>query len=703
MGKLVLHMGVRMLKKLVGATIIALSLSLSAYAQDFIDESTREVDRPVFEEVEKKLEEPIKALPKAKKEKKPEEIKEDSVFFIKKVNLVGCESFLPEEFKDTIKKYENKELGLKRLNMLTKEIEREYLAKGVVSACFLLPQEIKKGVVTLQVVEAKLGKVNIQPHKYFNNERFDYYWDIGPGDVLRHEQISNSLQLLNQNPDRKVKATLNAGKKPKTTDVYLDVETRLPVHLTASFNKEGVVSTGKKKVGLGLRHNNFLGLDDSILCGSTFGKDFSSIYAYHTIPISNFGTSLLYGGNYNKSYPKKDFADSEIRSHTLNSSIFLYQDLFRKDEYTGEVYFGLDLKDKTTTTKSTGTYNRDRLRILRLGSKFIKKGFGSVTYIKPELSHGIDLFGSRPKHDLSSRDAKSNFTKTNLKINHKRLLPFFNLQTNIKLAGQLSSTKLTPQEQYFLGGMDSVRGYPAGDYLADNALQTNFEVLIPSFFIPKKLKLPYAEKPLRDTTTSLVFFDYGRGRKRSPKDTENKVVHLSSVGAGLRTQVFNQALLRLEWGFPIANEPFRVGAESRFHFSLDLEDRFPEEIERLLRIKDENNIKHWAWKLLDEEFNNPKSPLRENLHNNFTLAQDSHYQNEPEKAKSYSEKVIETGNSIYQQGEDYVESCLEHQKELREYSKVALQFYREGDLDRAKEMWEKIIVEAKIRPLKLKL
>ena len=463
MGKLVLHMGVRLVKKLILGVIIVVYGTLLSYAQDFIDEGTREIDRPVFKEIEKKLERPIKELLKRKKEKKLEEIEEGTKFFIKKINLVGCESFSPEEFKDILEKYENKEISLKRLELITKEIQREYLAKGVVSACFLLPQEIKDGLVTLQVVEAKLGELKIRPHKYFNADRINYYWDIGPGDVLRHDKISKSLQLINRNPDREAKATLKAGKSPKTTDVYLDVESRIPIHITSSFSREGTTSTGKKKIGFGIRHNNFLGLDDSFLCGSIFGKDFSSIYAYHTIPITDFGTSLLYGGNYNKSYPKKEFAEYEIQSHTLNSSIFLYQDLYKKDEYLGEVYFGFDLKDKTTKTNTAGTYKRDRLRIARLGSKFINKGLGSTTYIKPEISQGIDLFGSRPENPLSSRNAKSDFTKFNLKVNHKTLLPFLDLQANIKVSGQMASTKLTPQEQYFLGGIDSVRGFPSGE------------------------------------------------------------------------------------------------------------------------------------------------------------------------------------------------------------------------------------------------
>jgi len=161
--------------------------------------------------------------------------------------------------------------------------------------------------------------------------------------------------------------------------------------------------------------------------------------------------------------------------------------------------------------------------------------------------------------------------------------------------------------------------------------------------------------------------------------------------------------LRLEWGFPVAHETITESGDSRFHFSLDFEDRLPEEIERIQRLKEENNIASWAWRFLDEEFRTPKSPLREKLHRYFASGQLSYSEGNFEEAKSYYEKVVQTKESVYQQAKDYVKGCLEHERELREYGKVALQFYREGQPERAKEIWEKIVIEAKIRSFILEL
>lgn len=549
-------------------TIIFPSLVWAAPTDSATQAATRDLDRSIKDRVEKKLIPLPEKIPEIKEQPQKEAPKGPKIL-IKKIDLQGLESFSPEDFSFLTEKYENREISLEELNTLAKEIQKEYLRKGIISACFIPPQDIKDNVVIIKVIEAKMGKLIIGDHKYFRKKRLNYYWNNPPGEVLRYDSLFKSLQLMNKNSDRNVRSTLHAGEEPETTDVHLDVTTHFPLHLSASFDKEGSISTGKNSPSLGFRYNNFLGWDDSLITGYSWGRDSSSIYFYHTIPISNFGTSILYGYNYGKSFPKKQFTSLLVDSRSRNSSIFLYQDIYRNNNYLGDIYFGLDVNDKTTKTIA-GTLSRDRLRILRLGTKFLNRGSGYFTLFKHEISQGTNLFGARKKGPLSSNNAKSDFTKANLTIDHRHTLPL-SCQVNVKLTGQLSGTRLTPQEQYYLGGIDSVRGYPSGDYLADNAFQANFEFLFPSFFIPKNIRLPYLKKSLKDSTIALIFFDYGWGTKRGESATNKKTVNFKGIGAGVRVQLTNKAILRLEWGFPVGDDTLTEKGDSRFHFSLDFE------------------------------------------------------------------------------------------------------------------------------------
>ncbi len=537
------------------------------YAQSNIDQAAREVDRLSTKALEYALPPPPQKPPEIDIEHPPVEQEAETKFFIQNIILEGCESFSSEEFAPAIFQYENKETTLSELNQLAKEIEQEYLNRGIIAAVFIPPQEIKDQTIILQVVEARMGKLGIEDHKYFKKSRLAYYWQIPKGEILRYDQISKSIELMNKNSDRQVKSVLHAGKEPGTSEILLSPTTHFPLHLTSSFDNEGSISTGRARIGAGGRHNNFLGFDDSLILGETFGKDFGSMYIYHTVPISNQGTSVLYGYSFSVAEPKKDLTSSTVKSTAGNSTFSLHQDLFRKGERYGEVFAGFDAKDKTIIT-STGTYSRDRLRILNAGFSVNYAGVQSTTLIKPTLYQGINGFGARRRSVLTSREAGNTFTKLTLNVNHKRNLPF-HLQTNANFAGQYCNEKLTPQEEFYLGGIDSVRGYPSGDFLADNAVQTNLELLIPSFFIPAQFKLPFDKNTLRNEITLVAFYDYGYGMKRNPENTEGGSANFMSLGGGVRINLYAKSLLRLEWGVPVADRTITESSKTRFHFSVE--------------------------------------------------------------------------------------------------------------------------------------
>lgn len=676
-------------------------LPVCIYAQSGVEQATRETDILSRQgKIQEKLLTPPREPSKPKiKEKPPVETEEK--FFIKKINLVGCEYISCGGFSSIVAKYENKEITLSDLETLAKEIEREYLRKGVIAAVFVPEQEIKNETVTLQVVEARMGELKIRDSKYFNSARLRRYWKVPPDTIMRYDLISRSIQMMNKNPDREVKAALAAGKKPRTTDVILTPETQFPVHGTYSFDREGVTTTGRKRVGYGLRHNNFLGLGDTFLSGYNFGRSFSGIFFYHTLPVNYEGTSILYGYSRSDSKPLKDFVTTGLKSEAVNANFSLRQDLYRRDEYIGEVYFGFDAKDKIIKL-SSGPVNRDRLRILSLGANLVQRKVGNTTTISPEISQGVSAFGATGHNNpLASRGAYPVYTKLNLGIQHKRVLPF-NLQGSLKVKGQFASRKLTPQEEFGLGGIDSVRGYPASDYLADNSVVTNTELLIPALFVPATLKLPLDAAPLREETVAVLFADYGWGKRRGALTSEKATKTMLGLGAGLRFNLYNQAFLRLEWGFPIgANNPLTEGGSSKFHFSVDFQDKLPEEVERIRKQNEENSIKQAAWMLVNQELLRPGSQLGEKLYGYLHDARMNYERGNLEESKSLYTKIYDISTSLYMQAEEYVRACVAQEKKLKEDTKLAMAAYKEGKFGESRMLWQKIIDDSAIKPLVL--
>jgi len=677
-----------------------------------IDQATREVDRHFREEAEEKLAPPPREPPKVV-EKKVEKEPEGPTFFVKKIKLVGTVSFFPDEFDHLTEKYEGEKVSIEGLNILCKSIEREYLRKGVIAACFLPPQDVKEGIVVLRVVEAKMGRLQVKENKSLwwsklwpQKERVAYYWDIRPGGVLRYDKMSRSLQIMNGNPDRTVTATLHAGKKPGTTDVLVDTAFNFPVHGGFSFDREGAPSTGRDEIGVSLRNNSCLFVDDTLLLGSTFGKDFTGMYAYHTVPLTNFGTSILYGYSDSKSAPQKQYIASMIRSRSRNVSFYWQQDLYKKAEYIGNFAIGIDANDKKTDTVQ-GPLVRDRFRILRAKATLLHRYPGCITYIRPQFSQGLNIFGAKRQNQYSSRggQCRNTFSKFNISISHKRSLPL-NLQASLNFSGQIAGEKLASQEQFSIGGINSVRGYPAQDFYGDNGARLSFELLVPSFWIPEKLKLPYDSQSVRDSITGVLFIDDAYAQKRgSLTSGERRKAHYTGIGMGVRMRLYNQSLIRMEWGFPVGNDkPITESPISpRFHISISVEDKFTEEIARIRKIVEEDRLSKKAWNLLDEEMERPKSVLRKKMYEHLDRARLAYEKGDLKEARMYYTKVNTIGRSLHEQAENYIKSCKEHQKALRKYNEEANKYYKGGNIEKARDLWLKIGKEARIKPLTFEL
>lgn len=697
------------MKKLYSKLFIIIRLSLFCafltipslvFAQAAAERATRETD---ILSNQQKIQEKLLNVPKKQAEpklKEPPVAKEgEKKFFIKRINLIGCEFFSEGSFRNIVEKYENKEVSISQLQALAKEIEREYLRRGVISAVFIPQQEIKDETVNLQVVEAKMGELKVADAKYFNSKRLHYYWDVPRGTIMHYNKISQGIQKMNKNPDRQVKASLFAGTKPGTTDILLTPVTNFPIHATYTFDNEGVASSGKRRVGYGIRDNNFTGHDDIFLAGTSFGRSFSGTYFYHTLPITYDGTNILYGYSNSASKPLKEFSGTGLKSDAVTATFSLRQDLYSQSDYLGEVYFQFDAKDKTVRTNS-GPLNRDRHRTISLGSNLYFRKVGSSTSFSGEYTQGLAAFGaSSHNNPLASRGSLPVFQILNLGAQHKRVLPF-NWQGNFRLKGQFAGRKLASQDEFGLGGIDSVRGYPASDFLADCAVFTSTEILIPAYFIPDNWKLPYAEATLKDQTTFVTFADYGWGGRRGALQSEKGEANLLGLGAGVRFSLFNQAFIRMEWGFPMgANNPSTEGGRGRFHFSVDFQDKLPEEIERIKQIMEEEDIQRFSWAVVNEELSRPESELAYKFRGYLYLAKKSYDEGNLEVARAYYEKINLLGASLYQQADAYVREALGKKKELKSLLPIARKDFQEGNLEQAKEIWQKIIDNSNLKQL----
>ena len=126
---------------------------------------------------------------------------------------------------------------------------------------------------------------------------------------------------------------------------------------------------------------------------------------------------------------------------------------------------------ESRTKVLSGTSRRDRLRILRLETDALSKDSWGAWSAQMEASFGIKGFGAMGENNpLASRPgADPDFLKVEMVVTRVQRM-FWATYAVLNITGQLSPSKLTPQEQITLGGATSIRGYPEADYLADQGV-----------------------------------------------------------------------------------------------------------------------------------------------------------------------------------------------------------------------------------------
>lgn len=289
------------------------------------------------------------------------------------------------------------------------------------------------------------------------------------------------------------------------------------------------------------------------------------------MPLTAHGTKLIFSFSHSQASPKKEFEISDIHGLSQTYTATLRQNLFEGERFLSNGWVGFDFKDSATRS-TVGTRRRDRLRVVRSGIDFAYRDKWGVTGLENDFSFGTKLFGASGEiNPLAGRaGAEPDFIKYQLALARSFNLPY-ETQVVSKLSSQISLHKLTPQEELFLGGAGSVRGYPEGDYLGDQGILFNFEYLIPLHFIPKDWKFPGSGEPLWKETKFVFFYDLGYARLRGASHLETPKRLLSGIGAGIRIRLSKYLYGRFEVAHVLGQEPITDSDHTRAHFSLQVQ------------------------------------------------------------------------------------------------------------------------------------
>ena len=481
--------------------------------------------------------------------------------FVKTIVVTGHTVFSNEEIAAVATPYENRTLTTEDLERLRLALTFMYVNNGYITSGAVIPdQDVKDGVVQLQIIEGALSQINVEGTNWFRRGYLSDRIERGAGPPLQMEPLQTRLQFLQQDPRiERINAELRPGDQRGQSILNVKVKEQSPWKMWLEFSNYQTPAVGAERGLMTVAHQNVTGHGDplTITYGGSRGVHPVIDVAY-TLPINRYDTTFT------ASYRRNEFAvvESQFRTLNINSTseiigFTLRHPLYRTltDELavaiTGEHLFNkvtsiFDVPGLPSSfingSSNTGVSAVSALRFIQ---EYVHRTATSVIAIRSRFSVGLDVLNATTNSGLS-RDGDPLpdgrfFSWLGQLQGVRRFDNWWGMQLLGQFNLQLANDRLFPLEQIPLGGRFSVRGYRENTLIRDNGFLFSVESRFPI--------LRYASgEPLLQFAQ---FVDVGRAWQAKGETPDPQT--LASVGLGLRWAVLprDRARFELYWGVPL--------------------------------------------------------------------------------------------------------------------------------------------------------
>lgn len=419
----------------------------------------------------------------------------------------------------------DRELSLAQLQGLAERITAHYREQGYLLARAYLPaQDIKDGLLTIAVLEGRLGKVQLDNRSLLNDATAQRQLDdLHPGDAVQAAALERSLLLLNELPGAEVHSTLKPGASVGLTD--LDVSLGAGPRVAGSLEADNFDNryTGSERLGGNLAINSPTGLGDTLsLRGLTSGARMNYGRLAYQLPVGPQATQVGVAWSEMRYELGEDFASLDARGKASIGSVYALQPLLRSRQARLDGQLSYERKRLEDQVDATDTTLDKTLDVWSLGLSGSHQdsllGGGAMQYGASLVAGNLELDAASDALDDAGLDTRGHYAKLAFQLTRlQRLTDRFSLQ--LRASGQRAAKNLDSSEKLSLGGAYAVRAYPQGEAAADDAWLANLE-------------LRYAPAPAWQL---FGFYDAGGGRisHRPVAGTADNHRTLSGAGVGV--------------------------------------------------------------------------------------------------------------------------------------------------------------------------
>jgi len=530
------------------------------------------------EEEKKRLEKEAVKKPRIEfeKEKPAPSPAAGPAFVLNKIKITGAVVFSIEDFIPDYRAFLGKQITFVDLDSISASIKARYKRKGYLSTDVYIPeQDVAQGEVEIRVVEGKLGDVTVEGNKWFSGALLRKYIHMKKDDILDFFKLQKDMLRLNQNPDMEVTAVVSPGKETASTDLTLKVKDNRPYHFGSAFDNQGTRLVGRTRNSFFFRSTNLSGLNDLLSVNILMSKSSEGEFLSYCFPLDTYGTKAGIDLTIFDMELGREYAEQHVRGKTQILTPHISSELSLSEDFQAYSDIGMDIKSIIKRTAGELTLD-DQIRMPYAALDFTgmdRIAGGGQTVFSPRVSFSTKHFlgaSSRGHPSAGREDTGGFFCKYEQALKRIQRAPWGSYVT-ARSQFQTASHTLPSSEQLQLGGLNSVRGYPEGEYLADLGAILNLEWFFPFYPITEKCKLPGDRTPLRNQLQPVIFLDMGRGKLMKAGLGEDPNRFLMGAGCGLRFQYNKNFFIRMDWAKHFGDSPTQGQGPSTFYISTQCE------------------------------------------------------------------------------------------------------------------------------------
>ncbi|MFC3653144.1 ShlB/FhaC/HecB family hemolysin secretion/activation protein [Dyella humi] len=438
-------------------------------------------------------------------------------------------------------------------------LQKLYQSKGYQSVVVEIPpQQVKNGVVLLQVTENSIGRVRVEGAKYHSPQAIrDAVPSLTQGSVPNFNQVQKELTDLNRQPGRQVVPLLSPGSMPQTMDVTLKVDDTYPLHGSVEVNNDHSAYTPDLRTIANVRYDNLWQLGHTI--SATYivapaDRHATEVYALSYLAPLNTDWSLL-GSAYKSNSNANTLGGTTVLGKGNAVSLQATKQLpVLGGDYTQMVSFGISRKHFEQNITLGGQTLQAPLTYYPLSASYTGQRTGDKSTTNFTLTGNFGWRGvgsSNQAFDNQRYNARDNFADLHLDFGYVRSFAG-DFAVATRASAQASDQPLISSEQFAAGGMSTVRGYLSAEDTADNGAIASVELRTPSIHA-------WLGSFANDWRFH-VFVDSARLMLIDPLAEQRGRFTLLSTGVGTSFTVFHVLNGDLEYAYPL-----RDGVQTRAH------------------------------------------------------------------------------------------------------------------------------------------